>query len=152
MGKLRLRELAGEVELYVRQLAWLHTAPDPGEGEKAGSRPPRIREWQRLGKKPPLPPCRAKHLVDYLFEVGPDMATGMGSTVLGWQEISAWQASACVPLTAWEAKLLRRLSAAYVRERYDARDPSWPMPMAKPKRMNADNRKEVERRLRKVLG
>jgi len=129
--------------------------PDPpasSAGGKSGAGAPRIREWQRAGKKPPLPPCRARHLADYLFEIGPDMAAGMGVVPISWQEISAWQANSHVRLTAWEARLIRRLSGAYVRERNDARDPAWPQPMTASQRIDGNGRKHVERKLRKLLG
>ena len=81
------------------------------------------------GKPIPLPPPpAAAHLVDYLLEAGPVAYTGMGVVPLGWQDITAWQASTGVSLTAWEARTLRHLSTEWASAAAEAEAPDAPAP------------------------
>ena len=49
-----------------------------------------------------------EYLIEWLFEIGVSMHTGMGSVPLSWQEIESWGKD--LDLTPWEKKMLRELS------------------------------------------
>jgi hypothetical protein len=76
-----------------------------------------------------MPPCDAPYLVEYLFEIGPTMAAGMGNGPLTHGEIASWQNNTGIDLNAWETRTLKRLSLDYLGEsqRATARDamPPW---------------------------
>lgn len=79
--------------------------------------------------EPDMPPVSAEHLIAYLFEVGPVIATGMGAGPITHQELLAWQANTGIRLQPWQARFLRMLSCDYVAEaeRSKSRDhpPPW---------------------------
>lgn len=118
MGKF-LQGLSEELSLYVRQLAWLNTAPAPtgpkGVPRKDAVAMTRLAAKQKRGEAIEMPPLRreAYYLIEYLLEVGP---TGRDGAVVEWSEIQAWQAMSGVHLSAWDAHMLRRLSAAFSKE------------------------------------
>jgi hypothetical protein len=62
-------------------------------------------------------------LIDYLFEVGPGISSGMGYCGLSFQEIESWLRTTKLDLTAWEVLALKKLSSAYVSEYNQADDP-----------------------------
>lgn len=66
----------------------------------------------------------------------------MGPTVIGWQEIAAWEHLTGIELDAWEAKMLRNLSAEFVSKMTEAKDPAMPAPYASPESI-ARNRDAV---------
>lgn len=70
------------------------------------------------------------YILDFLFEVGPTMAVGMGSAPLTFAEIEAWQRMVGIELSPFEAKLLRSLSVAYLDESYAATKRDCPPPYA----------------------
>ena len=74
------------------------------------------------------PPCDAGYLIQYLFDVGPIEAGGMGAAPLSHAEIQAWQCNTGIELTAWEAGMMRDLSKAYLSMSHDATRPSCPAP------------------------
>lgn len=69
------------------------------------------------------------YLVDTLMEAGPVSPAGMGTTVLSWADLQAWQHGTGIALAPWEARLVRQLSAEYLQEsrRAEAHDalPPW---------------------------
>ena len=64
----------------------------------------------------PLPPVprAARHLLDQFLELGPASRDASGLAPITFAEIGAWQAVAGIELLPWEARLMRRLSSAYV--------------------------------------
>lgn len=77
-----------------------------------------------------MPPTTAAHLVNYLFEIGPTVAVGMGEAPITHVDISAWMANTGIALEPWEARLLRRLSIEYLSASHQARKPDAPAPWA----------------------
>lgn len=101
-----------------------------------------------------MPPLDAGgYLIGYLFEAGPTMPGGMGSTVLSWAEITAWQERTGTPLQPWESRFLRRLSAEYLRQSRDAEKldcpPPWKQDDVPPEQLaaTADAMRNAMRRL-----
>lgn len=76
---------------------------------------------EATGDVPILPPNPAPYLSDWLFEIGPTVAAGMGEGRLGWRDLAAWQEISGIELMPWEARLLRRLSGEYADERHEAK-------------------------------
>jgi hypothetical protein len=68
------------------------------------------------------------HLVEWLWDVGPTVAGGMGGAPVESRHLLDWQAETGVTLQPWEAKLLRRLSRAYLAESMDADKQACPAP------------------------
>ena len=106
MGKF-LEALCDELILYVRQIAWLNTAPDPAKGSEVI---PVLRRED--GREIVLPPCEALYLADHLFRVGP----AFGNEALPHSEIEAYQRNTGADLNVWEVLTLRRLSSEYLAE------------------------------------
>ncbi len=78
---------------------------------------------------PEMPPVHgAPHLLKLFLEVGPTEHTGMGECRLSWTEIRNWHEDLGLPLTAWEKRVIRRLSNEYMyassmAEKADAKAP-----------------------------
>ena len=120
MGKFYER-CEQELILYVRQSAWLNTVPEKRELSRL--------EQMRIDQiEPQLPECDAVYLADYLWQVGPTVAGGMGPAPLSHQEIAAWQANTGIELSSWETRTLRSLSVAYLNESHEAKKPVRPAP------------------------
>lgn len=103
--------------------------PEKAAGDKSKS--PAVSRREALEKdevEPDMPPCDAQYLVGYLFEVGPTMAAGMGDGALTHGEIESWQRNTGIELQAWEARVLRRLSLAYLAESSRAKASDCPAP------------------------
>lgn len=155
MGKLQ-RRLESGLTLYVRQLAWYHASPKPdansrrGKAEPDRARPSRIEECRRRKITPRLPPNPAPHITDWLIELGISEAAGMGVGTLSWREIAAWRRETRTVIEPWEARLLRRLSAAYVAEGRKAESESCPAPWWTG--VTAREREIEDAELRSVLG
>lgn len=75
-----------------------------------------------------LPPNPMPYLTEWLMEVGPVAANGMGSAPLGWAEIAAWQEMTGNDLNAWEARTLRRLSRDFHDQMHKAKEATCPAP------------------------
>lgn len=75
-----------------------------------------------------MPPNPAPQITDWLIEMGLTEAAGMGAVPLSWKEINAWCAGVCLDLAPWERRLLRRLSADYLKESRDAESETCPAP------------------------
>lgn len=133
MGKLQ-RRFEGGLTLWVRQLAWFHTAPKPdprskrGKGDSTEARASRIEQLKRRKIEPRMPPNPAQHITDRLIEIGLTEAAGMGAVPLSWREIAAWRDSVGLTIDPWEMRLLRRLSAAYLAETRRAESEHCPPP------------------------
>ena len=96
--------------------------PEKDEKDKSKALPRSRLEQLRRDKQdddyePEMPPLdRAAYLVRYLFEIGPVQAAGMGSAPVSHGEIESWMHLTRVQLQPWEARLIRRLSLAFVNE------------------------------------
>lgn len=114
----------------MRQVAWLNTAPTPGKATPTSApRKTRMQKLQADGTSPAMPPLwRGEHLLDYLWDVGPVMGSGMGAAALTYGELHAWQANTGIALQPWEAQLLRHLSREYAAEAAQATAPDRAAP------------------------
>lgn len=92
-----------------------------------------------------------QHLIDYLLEVGPVMAAGMGSGPITFTELSNWQAQVGLRLSPWEVRTLRRLSAEYNSESQMATKPDREPPFASSDAARLRNA-QIERDLDNFLG
>jgi hypothetical protein len=80
--------------------------------------------------EPDMPPVETcSHILRYLWEVGPVLASGMGPVPVTQQEIRSWQENAGIRLQPWEARWMRDLSMVYLDELRKAespgREPPW---------------------------
>lgn len=155
MGKVHAR-VARDLTLYVRQLAWLHAVPKPPEGSRraqAADKLPQISRLDDLTRRkiePQMPPNPMPHVIARLIEIGITETNGMGPAPLSWREIDAWQRSTAVRLQPWEARLIRKLSLAYIAEGRRSESETCPPPF----RMGVTQR-EIESEdalLRSILG
>ena len=68
MGKF-YREVERELELYVRQSAWLNAVPKTKEKKLSGAvEQSRLAAYRDKGETPPLPHVSAPYLYDYLTD------------------------------------------------------------------------------------
>lgn len=100
--------------------------------------------------RPHLPPNPAPYLIDWLFEIGPSVAVGMGEGPLGWGDLAHWQALSGVALNAWEARTLRRLSGDWLGERHRAEKDDAPAPALRREDVEA-NRDAVSAKLERAF-
>jgi hypothetical protein len=116
-------------------MAWLHAAPRPDPDSQRGKAAAeskikpvsRLEELRKQKIEPAMPPNPAPHIIDRLLEMG--ITEGeMSAKPLSWCEIVAWQQGVWVRLAPWEARLIRRLSAAYVTESRAAESENCPAP------------------------
>lgn len=105
---------------------------------------------QAQGVQPDMPQVEATHLLDYLFEVGPTMAAGMGAAPVTFGELDAWCNRVGIDLSPWESRALRQLSRNYVDESYKAEKRDCPPPWT-PKDMTEENRAAVSRQVEMSL-
>jgi len=75
-----------------------------------------------------LPPNPLPYMVDWLMEIGPVTAGGMGSAAVSWPEIAAWQDLTGIDLTAWEARTIRRLSRDFHDQMHRSKQPTCRAP------------------------
>lgn len=64
--------------------------------------------------RPDMPEIDAPHIVEYLFDVGPAVNTGMGAVSLRSEHLIPWEQETGIELQPWEARFLRRLSVDYL--------------------------------------
>ena len=123
------------MSLFVRHSAWLNAIPERPKNDKSDK--PRLSRRESLKNEPDMPPVEgAEYLLEYLWEVGPAAAAGMGEGPVTHEELLAWQSNTGIELSTWEARTLRRLSCDYVSEsraaeKLDAKAP-WRAADAKP--------------------
>lgn len=88
---------------------------------------------KRDGITPPLPPNSAPHFIAWFIELGMIQAGGMAPMPLTWTEIDAWTRQTGIRLQPWEARLMKALSLAYLRElalaESENRPPPWQWPI-----------------------
>lgn len=121
--------LSERLSLYVRQIAWLNTAPDPPKNAKGQGKPPvRIKRMKADGIPVELPDNPSPYLVDWLMEIGPLSTGGMGPACLSWTDIRDWERLTGNQLDPWEARTLRRLSRDFVDQMNKAKEANCPAP------------------------
>lgn len=114
-------------------MAWLNAVPDVPQPKNMPAREAKSRQQvlQDVGIEPEMPDLVwGRHLVDYLLEVGPVMAAGMGSAPITFTELANWQAQLGLRLSPWEVRTLRRLSLEYNSESQLATKPDREAPFA----------------------
>lgn len=81
------------------------------------------------GRDPFYPPLEcAQHIINYLFEIGPILSTGMGAVSISNQELYAWQSNVHIRLKPWESRFIRKLSTEYLSESHKAAKEGAPAP------------------------
>ena len=98
--------LGDELEIYIRHLAWLNAALE--DSNEVSRREFFINRNLDVA----LPECDASYILEYLFEIG---VTANGEA-LTHSEIRSWQENTGVELQSFEARMLKRLSVAYLDE------------------------------------
>ncbi|WP_241216764.1 hypothetical protein [Sphingomonas koreensis] len=137
-------------------MAWLQATPKPPAGSKRAEladHAPKLSRLARMkkdGVAPPMPPNPAPHIIDWLTEIGLVGGGGMGAIPVSWQEIVAWQSASGVRLEPWVARLIHRLSTAYVAFSRKAEEENCPPPWRAP--VTQRERDTEEARLRLLLG
>lgn len=109
MGKF-YEAVGCELEIYVRHLAWLDAVQDE-------SKLSRRAEFELDNNTAEAPECEAGYVLDYLFELG----VTMGDHPLTHTELRAWMDNTGVELSAWEARIIKTLSGAYLSMSHDAK-------------------------------
>ncbi len=145
--------LGERLSLFVRQQAWLGTAPERDKNDKFDPEP-RIKAMMARGEEIPIPDNPAKYLTDWLFEIGPSVPGGMSAAPIGWRDMAAWQDLSGVELLPWEAKTLRSLSRDFVAASHDARKRDCPPPWdgVETAEDRDQRRKTVDAKLRAAFG
>jgi hypothetical protein len=101
--------------------------------------------------EPQLPPLSCgEHLIEYLFEVGPMIAGGMGPVAVDWPHLDAWQRCVGLVLPPWQSRLLIRLSNDYIDEWLKAQDDTRPAPW-QAEDMTEANRAAVSRQVSNAM-
>ena len=132
MGKF-LEGIGDQFDLITRQVAWLNTAPVDErkaalKSEKVPEPVTRLKQMEADGIEPTMPPLPPAPYLDWLLELGPTEAAGMGAAAISWRTIEAWCSRTGNDPSPWEARLLRRLSSAWLAEADRARKPDCPAP------------------------
>jgi hypothetical protein len=97
-------------------MAWLNATPEVELQKGETKRETKSRQQVLLAGdiEPEMPDLAwGKYLIDYLLEVGPVMAAGMGSAPITFTEIRNWREEIGLRLNSWEVRTLRRLSLEY---------------------------------------
>ena len=139
--------------LYVRQAAWLDAVPERDEKDKRPANTvSRRKALEDKGGAIEMPSLTCgDYLVNFLYEVGPTMAAGMGAGPLTYSEIEAWQRANGIELIPWESALMRRLSCEYASESHAATKRDRPAPFAGAAPARRSVQSEIERKLNSFL-
>ena len=133
MGKF-YEQLLEELTVYTRQIALLHTAPNPKQAatnEPIDQPMTRLQTLRDQNTQPDLPPVGlGAYLLEHLFDAGPLISTGQGSAALNWRDLAAWQVGTGIELQPWEARIVRALSHVYLGSATAAKHPDCPAPYA----------------------
>lgn len=97
-----------------------------------------------------MPDCDAMHLVHYFFEIGPTVPAGMSEAPIPWSEIEAWEGRTGIELSAWESRVIRRLSVEYIDQIHKSRDPDCDAPFDS-EEMTAKKREAVASQIRQSI-
>lgn len=139
----------------MRALAWLNATPKPPAGSKRAKNPDaapkltRAEQMKATGITPKMPRNPMPHIIERLAEIGFSEAAGMGVGPLTWTTIASWTNLTGVQIAAWEARLFRHLSLAYVTESRRAEDENCPAPWRAP--VSAKDRSAEDAALRALL-
>jgi hypothetical protein len=113
-------------------LAWLNAAPKPDRDERVKGKPPepvsRLKQMLAANAPPAMPDTSAAWMIDWLMEIGPAEAAGMGLAPISWASIDKWADRTGTPLTSWQALTLRRLSSEYISFGHHAEKMACPPP------------------------
>jgi hypothetical protein len=144
-------QVADELILYVRQLAWLHAVPKPPNERKMAEADKRSR-MKRLQEDgfamPNLPPVTSTYLAAVFFADGPALSGGMGQFPLTHLELAAMQRNTGIELSAWEARTLRRLSSEWLAESHKAEAADCPAPYAE---MSDERRHDLAKHIKSLF-
>lgn len=135
-------------------MAWLNATPEAEQPKGEAKRETKSRQQQLADAdiEPEMPELAwGRHLIDYLLEVGPVMAAGMGSAPITFTELSNWQEQVGLRLTPWEVRTLRRLSLEYNSESQLATKPDRDPPFVSLDVLRLQNA-QIERDLDNFLG
>ena len=161
MGKF-YEGVCNDLIAYVRAIAFLNAVP--AESEQDASRrkqvarrkqaqPERLTRGQMMrakGEESDIAEVDAGlYLVDYLMEAGPFTYGASGPIPLNWQDFRSWQDTTGIDLQPWEAKTLRRLSAAYLGQMQKAEEIDCPPPWVPV--MTETDRAEVSKNVQTAL-
>lgn len=153
MGKF-YEQLLEELTVFTRQIAWLHTAPNPKQAATIDHVDPPMTRLQTLRAQDAQPDIPAAgpgaYLVGYLFDAGPLVSTGQGSAALSWRDMEAWQSGTGIELQPWEARIVRALSHTYLSSAIAAKNPDCPAPYAEAPA--PDQRERISNALRSIFG
>lgn len=92
-------------------MAWLNATPD-------GENITRLEWFEANNYDVVYPECYADYLLTYLQEIG----LTLGDQPLNFGEIESYQNITGISLQSWEARILKKLSVAYLSESNKARD------------------------------
>lgn len=120
----------------MRHAAWLNAVPEVPQkqvqqsNQQSTPQKSRRESLKSYGIEPDMPPLEwGAYLVEYLFELGPTMAAGMGAGPLMPSELHAAQQLLGIQFQPGEARLLLRLSRDYLAESHRATEyncePPW---------------------------
>ena len=123
--------LLEQLKVYVKQIAWLD-APLKSKTTKAkepAERMTRRKQFAANRMDADFPPLVAgEYLIGYLSELGFVERTGFGDAQLSCQEVRAWCDGTGVNLNAWEFRVIRELSLAFVCQSSVSEEPDCPAP------------------------
>lgn len=103
--------------------------PKASEGSKVEQKKTRLEIIKDDGRAPHYPPLYcAQYLIDYLFEVGPIISNGMGTTRITNTELAHWQYNVSLKLQPWESRFIVKLSGDYLAESHRADEHGCPAP------------------------
>lgn len=124
----------------------MNTAPQVEHKGKGTAPEPvtRLKSMEQREEKPKLPPVSAKYLIEWWLEIGPST----GEHVISWGELSGWQNNTGIGLAPWEAKAIRSMSSAFLRQQYDAKKADCPAPYVGDMELIKENRDKVAARVK----
>lgn len=121
-------------------MAWLHAIPKPDKkfavSQELVEPQSRLKKMRHDGVEPSLPDVPTQYLIEYLFEVGPTISTGMGPAIIGWRDLQSWQELLGISLHPWELRILRKLSADFLAQSLKSEKLDCPAPYLSPQELN----------------
>jgi hypothetical protein len=109
LGKF-YQAIGDELEIYIRHLAWLNSVPDGGQISRRD-------EFELDNQLIEMPEFDAGYVLEYLFELG----VTMGENAVNHTELRSWMDNTGIELSAWEARIIKKLSEAYLSMSHDAK-------------------------------
>lgn len=70
----------------------------------------------------------AEYIIEYLFDVGPAINTGMGIAPVGYSEIRDFRDVTKLNINSWDASMIRHLSRVYVAQFNESKSKTCPSP------------------------